>query len=332
MNSRKLIGLAVCLIASLGIINVKAASLDAFGSQVSPLKAFNGYSANWSGYTIVAGGEIATTGTGNLYWNSTQDNPIYPYTVSYVYGEWDVPEIQAGTTGFIGDVSVWVGIDGYASNSVEQLGTSSIYDPSTGMKIYYAWWEMYPKFSHRISALPVSPGDHIKAYVRFIPLGASPKNVDRGNFVLSLTDETTGRSFTIVQGPLRPGTYLRSSAEWVVERAAYLDRRTKQEVFAELPEFDTVTFTNARATVTAPDGVDIHYDRMYMRAPYPPGFGIGDAYGTSSTLYTIASTTMKTSNLLSTPGSFSVSWVEYGTDVADAWNTIYAEPEDTPVT
>lgn len=42
--------------------------------------------------------------------------------------------------------SFWVGIDGYSSGSVEQLGTHSDC-VGKGRASYYAWWEMYPASS-----------------------------------------------------------------------------------------------------------------------------------------------------------------------------------------
>jgi hypothetical protein len=283
-----------------------------------PLKRFNGYSYNWGGYALVVGGEVATSASGNKYWTSTSVNPILPYTVSYVYGEWTVPSIKPGVTGFIADTSVWVGIDGYDSNTVEQVGTSSTYDPSTSQISYYAWWEMYPKFSHPINAMNVNPGDSISAYVQFKPEGNSQAILDRGIFKLSITDTSTGKSFTITQGPFKPDFYLRSSAEWIVERAAFFDRKTKQAYFAELAEFDTsITFTNCKATVTT-YGAPTHYDRMWIRAPYTGGGGYSDAYGTSSTKYTIATTSMRNGDLIAA-GFFSVTWIQYGTTLAGPW-------------
>ena len=41
----------------------------------------------------------------------------------------------------------WVGLDGYSSTSVEQLGTDS--DCVSGKPSYYAWYEMYPNPSVR---------------------------------------------------------------------------------------------------------------------------------------------------------------------------------------
>jgi hypothetical protein len=306
----------VMLSVALLLIAVPMPSLIGWAA---PIVRYRGYSINWSGYAIVVGGEVVTTLSGNKYWGSSQANPIYPYTVSYVYGEWTVPAIGVGTTGYIADVSVWIGIDGYDSGTVEQIGTSSEYNPSTGEIAYSAWWEVYPKFSHRISAMKVNPGDRIAAYVKFVPTGRSQKVPDRGLFVLSLTDLTTGKSFTIVQGPLEPSLYLRSSAEWVVERAAFYNPSTKQAYFAELPQFASpIVFTNCQATIVGPAVAPVHYDRMWMTAPIPSGYGYADAYGTSSTRYTIAKTNPRTGDLI-TGGSFSVKWVPFGAKPAVPW-------------
>ena len=207
------------------------------------------------------------------------------------------------------DTSVWVGIDGYASNSntVEQVGTSSTYDPSTGRTSYSAWWEMYPKFSHPINAMTVNPGDGISAYVQFIPEGKSQAVPERGTFELYLADFTTGKSFTIRQGPFKVGSYLRNCAEWIVERA-----------------------------VDTSSPVPVHYDRMWMRAPYPYWIysDYDDAYkywqptpaGTPDRRWTIATASLKTGNLI-TGGSFTIAEVLYGTALAGAWPC--SDPEGT---
>ena len=310
---RKAFALCIALLA----LTLPTATIAGYAT---PLNRFNGFSYNWGGYAIVVGGEVATSVSGNKYWASTSANPILPYTVSNVYGEWIVPRTKAGVTGFIADTSVWVGMDGYDSNTVEQVGTSSTYDPSTGQTAYYAWWEMYPKFSHPINAMNVNPGDKISAYVWFTPAGNSQAVLDRGTFKLSLTDMTTGKSFTITQGPFKPDFYLRSSAEWIVERAAFFDRKTKQAYFAELAEFDTsITFTNCKATVSTYGSNPIHYDRMWIRAPYTGGGGYVDAYGTSIAKYTIATTSFRIGNLID-GGSFTVTWIPYGTTLAGQWS------------
>ena len=60
--------------------------------------------------------------------------------------------------------SFWVGLDGYSSNSVEQLGTDS--DCVGRTPAYYGWYEMYPAPSVNLSsAYPVHAGDTLTARV-----------------------------------------------------------------------------------------------------------------------------------------------------------------------
>ena len=56
----------------------------------------------------------------------------------------------------------WVGLDGYKSRSVEQLGTLSACNGTT--PVYYTWFEMYPAFPVYFTN-PVRPGDHFTASV-----------------------------------------------------------------------------------------------------------------------------------------------------------------------
>src|SRR5262249_13897571 len=81
------------------------------------------HSSNWSGY-------VAAT---NL------DSP-QAGTVTYVTGSWVVPGVGAASTGSF-DSAVWVGIDGYNTNTVEQVGTEQ--KVVNGQLTDYAWWEMY---------------------------------------------------------------------------------------------------------------------------------------------------------------------------------------------
>ena len=127
-------------------------------------------SSNWSGYAI----------------NSTAGS------VSYVAGTWTVPTVSTSTNGYS---AVWVGIDGYSSQSVEQLGTGE--DVSGGRASYYAWYEMYPSDSVTINSMTVKPGDSMTASVTY--------NATNKDFVLSITDttESTAKSpdkFSITLG------------------------------------------------------------------------------------------------------------------------------------
>jgi hypothetical protein len=96
-----------------------------------------------------------------------------------------------------------VGIDGYSSNTVEQIGTDS--DCQNGKPVYYAWFEFYPHQSVSIDNLPVSPGDVISAEV---------KSRGKGMFTVTLTNVTTGKYFI---GSAKMPSAAQSSAEWIAE-------------------------------------------------------------------------------------------------------------------
>src|SRR5262249_9979257 len=75
-------------------------------------------STNWSGYAV-------------------ETNFSTPQTaaVSAVRGSWTVPDVATTTSGYS---LFWVGIDGYRSRSVEQIGTGSDY--VNGVKQFFAWY------------------------------------------------------------------------------------------------------------------------------------------------------------------------------------------------
>ena len=73
--------------------------------------------------------------------------------------------------------SVWVGIDGYTSSTVEQIGTES--DIVNGVPEYSVWYETYPQGSVDITTMKVSPGDSVSASVQYV-IG--------GIFQLTITD------------------------------------------------------------------------------------------------------------------------------------------------
>src|SRR5262249_9481589 len=119
-------------------------------------------------------------------------------------------------------------------SSVEQLGTEQ--DTSrSGAATYYAWWEMYPKPSVRITNMTISPGDSISASVTY----------SSGAYTLQITDNTNGQSSSILP---QSGTFQRSSAEWVVEAPS--------SFFGILPlaNFGTATISQAQATINGVTG------------------------------------------------------------------------------
>src|SRR5205814_4637850 len=118
-------------------------------------------SSNWSGYSAING----------------------RYTS--VSASWIQP--TASCTSATTYSSFWVGIDGDGSGTVEQTGTSA--DCSGGVARYYAWYEMYPKFPTNLS-LAIRPGDS---------MSGSVTTNGNGSFTLTITNRTTGQSFTTVQ-------------------------------------------------------------------------------------------------------------------------------------
>jgi hypothetical protein len=118
-------------------------------------------SSNWSGYAA----------TGQRF--------------TSVSGSWTQP--TASCTSATTYSSFWVGIDGDGTSTVEQTGTDA--DCSGGKPVYYAWYEMYPKFPVNLS-LAVRPGDH---------MSASVTTNGNGKFRLTIRNTTTGGSFTTVQ-------------------------------------------------------------------------------------------------------------------------------------
>jgi hypothetical protein len=87
-----------------------------------------------------------------------------PGTVTHITGMWTVPAITSAEGAHCSDGentwydnSVWIGIDGLFSTTVEQTGTSS--DCFYGQTSYYAWYEFYPAASVSINTITVNAGD-----------------------------------------------------------------------------------------------------------------------------------------------------------------------------
>lgn len=174
------------------------------------------YSSNWSGYAAVT----------DL--RSPQAN-----SVSSVSGNWVVPAVTGSTNAYS---VVWVGIDGYSSRSVEQIGTEQ--DTLQGGGTFYrAWYEMYPAPPVTIP-ITINPGDSISASVVYDQVQQA--------FVLSITDTTTPGSFSTIQ--TLAGAQ-RSSAEWIVEAPLASFGKV-----LPLANFGHADFSGASATINGVTG------------------------------------------------------------------------------
>ncbi|MDR3646091.1 MAG: G1 family endopeptidase [Candidatus Babeliales bacterium] len=220
------------------------------------IKEITESSTNWSGY-------VTATNLKNPAKNS----------VSEIYGTWNVPTLSP--TPDHSYCSVWVGIDGFASSSVEQLGTEC--DWVNGKQVNYAWYEMYPDYSYSITNFPVKAGDSITASV-----------VYKGNnvFVLSIANNTKKVRSVIPTKYTTSTTAQRVCAEWVVE-APYMNS------ILPLAHFSPITFTKCTAKI---NGVSNAINKV--------------ANTQNTALNMISNTGLKaiTSSLLKNGQSFEVTW------------------------
>lgn len=175
--------------------------------NVQSIRNDNVSSTNWSGYAVQATSQF-----------------------TQVVGTWVQP--KATCTKLVGSTyaAFWVGLDGYSTSSVEQLGTDS--DCSRSTPKYYAWWEMYPAGSVDISTTtyPVSPGDTLTGSVT--RSGTS--------YTLSL-HSSRGWTFTTVQS----GSDANGSAEWIAEAPSICTIFACRN--ANLTNFGTVQFSASEA-------------------------------------------------------------------------------------
>jgi hypothetical protein len=163
-------------------------------------------STNWSGYAV--------TGSAG--------------SVSDVNGSWKVPAIVGSCPTASQYSSFWVGIDGFSSNTVEQIGTDS--DCQNGRAVYYAWYEFYPSPSYTISGFTVKPGDTISAEVKY----------SNNRFTVSIVDGS--KSYT-TSATVRSAQ--RSSGEWIAEAPS------SSRGVLPLADFGTVYFGSDNTKVTA---------------------------------------------------------------------------------
>jgi len=169
-------------------------------------------SNNWSGYVAV----------------SNVNDPACN-TVSAVAGSWTVPTIIASSDNSYS--AFWVGIDGFTSPTVEQIGTA--HDWNYGNLQNYAWFEMYPGGSYIINGFPLRHGDVISATVIYS---------GNGIFTMTLSNVTQRKSFTVPTSYTTLRGAIRSSAEWIVEAPYYYG-------ILPLADFGTAHFNNCTATL-----------------------------------------------------------------------------------
>jgi hypothetical protein len=171
--------ISILLILIVLTMSVAAESILPATEQYHKPKVKDSYgnSLNWGGYAV-----LGTTGS-----------------VTDVNGSWIVPAVTCSATNSYS--AFWIGIDGDASPTVEQTGTSS--DCNNGVPTYYAWYEFYPQPAY-YALRNVKAGDNISAEVKY----------SGRQFTIKITDVTTGASFSRSS---KVNSAQRNSAEWIAE-------------------------------------------------------------------------------------------------------------------
>ncbi len=221
-------------------------------------------SSNWSGYAVTAPADSVTDAKGS----------------------WVVPAIQGSCPSTNEYASFWVGIDGFSSKTVEQIGTDS--DCQNGKPTYYAWFEFYPHPGYMINSLTIHPGDVVSAEVQY--------NSRKGQFTASMTNQRTGQSFSI---STTMKNAKRSSAEWIAEAP------WGSGGVLPLADFGTAVYGYDQTGVTATNDATVN--------------GVTSPIGSfrtnvqTITMETSSGATKAAPSSLSTDGtSFSDSWVSAG--------------------
>jgi hypothetical protein len=216
----------------------------------TPLVKGSADSYNWGGYAV--------TGT----------------DFTKAEGTWTVPTVNC-TKSPNAWVSIWVGIDGYNSSTVEQAGTLTWCNRTTPE--YYTWYELYPAATTYISTVPSAPGNKMFAEISY----------NGSEFKLQIKNQTTDKSYSISKAV---ASAERTSAEWIVEAPETITGITN------LADFTKASFSAASATNSATSGPISAF-----------GSDVEQITQVDDTDYTES-----TSSALSSSGeNFTTTWVEY---------------------
>jgi hypothetical protein len=164
------------------------------------------------------------TATQSVNWSGYADAESASSKVSYVSGDWTLPAVHCLSAPYQNQdafLSNWVGIDGFNSGTVEQLGTAA--QCFEDVTYYYVWYEMYPAGTVEEGTAACinnnvdcpEPGDHVSASISVTSAGSG-----ENNYTLKLIDHTRpDESFSVTQ-QCAAATCTDASAEWIVERPA----------------------------------------------------------------------------------------------------------------
>ena len=183
-------------------------------------------------------------------------------------GAWVVPSVaRSGKPTYS---SQWVGIDGFNNGSLIQTGTEA--DFYNGSAHYGAWWEILPAAETVIPSITVHPGDR---------MSASITKGSGSNWTITISDTTTGKTFTTVKNYTGPGT----SAEWIEEAPSVGGHVATLATYSSPDKFDPGTANGGNPHLTAADGGVMIQRNHQVSTPSVPDSdtdGFNMAYGSSA--------------------------------------------------
>ncbi len=230
----------------------------------------SGVAASVAGPAIYHPARIADKHVHNTGWSASNwSGYAKTGTYSSATAQWVVQSVT-GSRRTSAYSSQWVGIDGFNNSSLIQTGTESDY--YSGKAHYNAWWEILPAAETPISTIAVRPGDTMTAA---IAKGAGT------SWTITITDATTGKSFTTTQSYTGPG----SSVEWIEEAPSLGGRVATLAQYSSPATFDNGTANGANPGLTANDGGVMIQKRVQVSTPSNPDGdtdGFNMAYGSTA--------------------------------------------------
>jgi hypothetical protein len=177
--------------------------------------------------------------TASFNWSGYADTASTAQTFTKVSGAWTAPSVTCSAEDQV--TSDWVGLDGFNSGTVEQLGTISWCFQSK--PTYFTWYEMFPAGSIEVGTA-LKPGDKIAASVT--RTGTS--------YALKLTDSTTAGNNISVTKPCALATCKDTSAEWISERPAFSDAAGDFLGFVPQAHYNAFKITSGAQTSSGKSG------------------------------------------------------------------------------
>jgi hypothetical protein len=245
---------------------VPASSAFAFAPSVQPLMSRPMFMSKGHGYTS-SSAAAAQSATSENWSGYAATGPSGTFTS--VSSSWVQPTLSCVSSTSSYSAS-WVGLDGYNDQTVEQIGTEA--NCINGKAQYYTWYEMYPQNPYEVTTrLTVAPGNTVSASVTYTqPVTNSRDRFRRptsGTFTLSLSDITTGGSYSTTQ-TANQGVN-RSSAE-VIAEAPYSNGILPLADFVNINY--SVAEVNGAALGSAPGLQTITMDDPYGMVATPSAF------------------------------------------------------------